>query len=229
MSNPNRLLISDGSDETGSLISHIAEEVGYSVTRATNRKQFRNAYQRKVPTLVVLGLNTPDIDAIDYLRVLATQLCRAPVILTSGTDDRLLATTHHLGLSFGLNMGQVLQTPVTAETVRSMLAAASIDHGTKGAWYPSAAAIRQAVADGELLAYFQPNVDLQQQDTPIVSSEALVRWRHPIRGIIPPKEFLSVVEQASMIGLLTDAVLTFVVRQLLRWREAGVADRKSVV
>jgi EAL domain-containing protein (putative c-di-GMP-specific phosphodiesterase class I) len=52
--------------------------------------------------------------------------------------------------------------------------------------------------------------------------EALVRWRHPLRGIVPPDAFIPVAEQSGLIGPLTDFVLTEVARQWRQWVRGGI-------
>jgi EAL domain-containing protein (putative c-di-GMP-specific phosphodiesterase class I) len=48
--------------------------------------------------------------------------------------------------------------------------------------------------------------------------EALVRWRHPVRGVVPPFEFIEVAEQCGLIGALGDFVLTTACRDFVRWQ-----------
>jgi EAL domain-containing protein (putative c-di-GMP-specific phosphodiesterase class I)/GGDEF domain-containing protein len=59
----------------------------------------------------------------------------------------------------------------------------------------------RAIADGEMFLLYQPKVHVRRQE--IASAEALVRWQHPVRGLILPGDFISVAEQAGEIGVLT--------------------------
>jgi len=81
--------------------------------------------------------------------------------------------------------------------------------------------LRVALAEGQLFVVYQPIVALQGQgaERGCVGVEALVRWRHPRRGIVPPIEFIGVAEECGLIGALGDFVLATAVRQQLRWRE----------
>ncbi|HRE55647.1 MAG TPA: EAL domain-containing protein [Candidatus Competibacter sp.] len=79
--------------------------------------------------------------------------------------------------------------------------------------------LRKAIEAGELVAYFQPKVYLA--DGRLAGAEALVRWRHPARGLIPPGQFIPVAEASGLIVALGDWMLEAVCRQLAAWRAAG--------
>ena len=66
--------------------------------------------------------------------------------------------------------------------------------------------LRQAIADEALEVYYQPCVSLA--DNPITGCEALVRWRHPERGMISPAEFIPIAEDTGLINQLGEWVLT---------------------
>ncbi|MGY2065403.1 putative bifunctional diguanylate cyclase/phosphodiesterase [Blastococcus sp. SYSU DS0619] len=83
-----------------------------------------------------------------------------------------------------------------------------------------AAELRDAISDGQLLLHYQPVVDLA---TGLVSgAEALVRWRHPERGVLPPCDFVPVAEQHDLVIPLTRWVLGEACRQTAAWRDDGV-------
>jgi diguanylate cyclase (GGDEF)-like protein/PAS domain S-box-containing protein len=74
--------------------------------------------------------------------------------------------------------------------------------------------LRQAVADEQLRVLYQPIVDLASGT--IVKAEALVRWEHPVRGLLSPAEFLAVAESSGMIAGIDDWVFQQAARQALR-------------
>jgi diguanylate cyclase (GGDEF)-like protein len=77
-------------------------------------------------------------------------------------------------------------------------------------------ALRRALENDEFLLYYQPIVDIQEPGR-IVGAEALVRWRHPQRGIVAPGEFIHVAEETGLILELGDWVLQEVCRQIQKW------------
>jgi diguanylate cyclase (GGDEF)-like protein len=82
-------------------------------------------------------------------------------------------------------------------------------------------ALRRAIAADELELHYQPKVSLRTGE--VVGCEALVRWRHPQKGVIPPSDFIAHAERTGLIRVLTTWVLGTAFRQLHAWQMAGVA------
>ncbi len=79
---------------------------------------------------------------------------------------------------------------------------------------------------GELVVHYQPMLDVRTR-TP-VAVEALVRWAHPVRGLLPPPEFLDLVEEHGLMDALTARVLDTAVREVASWHGPGADVRLSV-
>ncbi len=82
------------------------------------------------------------------------------------------------------------------------------------------AEMRHAIEDHQLVAFYQPKVDLRTLQT--TSVETLVRWKHPTRGMIPPGDFIYLAEKSDLIGKLTLWVLEESLRQCRTWRDLGL-------
>jgi diguanylate cyclase (GGDEF)-like protein/PAS domain S-box-containing protein len=83
-------------------------------------------------------------------------------------------------------------------------------------------ALRTALRNRELCLHYQPEIDLATNR--IVAVEALVRWQHPDRGLVPPGEFIPVAEESGLIVEMGEWVLREACSQLASWRTAGVVD-----
>jgi len=87
--------------------------------------------------------------------------------------------------------------------------------------------LRRAIEDSELFVLYQPVFDLQNGS--LLGAEALVRWRHSERGVIPPAEFIPVAERRGLIGAIGDFVLNEASRQLAVWSSAdGCPERLTI-
>ncbi|WP_051306158.1 sensor domain-containing phosphodiesterase [Massilia alkalitolerans] len=80
--------------------------------------------------------------------------------------------------------------------------------------------LRRAIAQDELFLQYQPKVDLRSGG--LAGFEALVRWRHPEYGVIPPDEFIPIAEESGMIVPIGEWVLRSAVGQLAAWRVQGL-------
>jgi len=87
-------------------------------------------------------------------------------------------------------------------------------------------ALRHAVVNDELRLYLQPKVGTR--DNRVISAEALVRWQHPVRGLVPPAEFIPFAEQIGGIEQLTHWILREAMRITARLYAAGTPLQISV-
>ena len=81
-------------------------------------------------------------------------------------------------------------------------------------------ALRKGFRDGEFTLYYQPRVDAAHRR--IVALEALMRWVSPTRGLVPPGEFIGVLEDTGMMTIVGEWVLRSACMQIGRWRAEGM-------
>ncbi len=79
--------------------------------------------------------------------------------------------------------------------------------------------LRRALAQGEFLLHYQPKVDLASGM--IVGTEALLRWRHPLRGLVPPKEFVPLAEETGLIAPIGEWALAAACARTKAWQDEG--------
>jgi diguanylate cyclase (GGDEF)-like protein len=86
--------------------------------------------------------------------------------------------------------------------------------------------VRGALGRGEFVLEYQPQIELPGGR--ITGVEALVRWRHPERGVLTPPRFIPLIEQTALIGPLTLALIDQALAQLVTWQELGIDIQMSV-
>ncbi len=86
--------------------------------------------------------------------------------------------------------------------------------------------VRPALERGEFALFYQPQLALRTGR--VTGVEALLRWRHPARGLVPPLQFISLIEQTALVGPVTLHVLDLALDQSAHWRAAGLDLGMSV-
>ncbi|MGY4878730.1 putative bifunctional diguanylate cyclase/phosphodiesterase [Vreelandella aquamarina] len=86
--------------------------------------------------------------------------------------------------------------------------------------------LNEAISNNELWMAYQPKVDTRTGN--VSQFEALMRWRHPTLGFVPPDEFIGLAERSGNIGRLTRWMLVHVCQQISEWKNAGYSISVAV-
>lgn len=87
--------------------------------------------------------------------------------------------------------------------------------------------LRLAIEEEQFLLYYQPQIDLNSEH--IVGVEALIRWRHPVRGMISPADFIPISEDCGLINPIGEWVLRRACEDMKSWQDLGFAPLKVSV
>ncbi len=172
--------------------------------------------------LIMLDLNLPEVDGVEFLRMLAARRTDIPVVLVSGEDERLIETAARFGASQHITVLGSVPKPVWPAELKAVLErwekpVVPVVPDVKQ--YP-AEEVARAILDGEFFTYYQPKVELQQGN--VIGFEALVRWLHPRDGIVTPDRFIRVAEERGMIRDPTKLMLKTALAQARYWHASGM-------
>jgi predicted signal transduction protein with EAL and GGDEF domain len=87
--------------------------------------------------------------------------------------------------------------------------------------------LRRALQEDEFVLHYQPKVDIVSGE--VVALEALIRWKHPIRGLVGPAAFIPIAEETGLIGAIGEWVLETACAQARAWQDAGLVPVRIAV
>ena len=178
--------------------------------------------------------------------ILPNQLNPSDVVVLLDKIKRVLdppVVVGDLPLSLEASIG-VAMYPDHGSDVESLLRHADVamytakDEGKDYAFYDTAidrsspvrlmlvSELRQAIDREELVLYYQPKALLEGGS--VCGVEALVRWQHPVRGLVPPDEFIPTAQETGLIKPLTHYVIDHALKQIVAWQEQGITLSVSV-
>lgn len=198
------ILLVDDDPELGELVSLVAQQMGVRCKVTDNAQSFLASLSSRT-TLVILDLLMPGLDGIELLRLLSQGEHKPPIVLISGTGKRVLESAQHLAESLGLTIAGHLQKPLRLETLENMLGGGHVPHrvlqpAARPELLLNVQEFRKALLRDEFVLHYQPQLELVSGE--VIGLEALVRWMHPLHGIISPAAFIPFAEENGFVDQL---------------------------
>ena len=172
--------------------------------------------------LLICDLNMPGMDGIEFFRHLAARRFPGWLIISSGSDTRLLKTVGNLLEAHHLRILDILHKPLKQSQLLNALIKVAESTPTDNNLYLqklSPEEVRTGILEGQVETYFQPQVSVT--DGQITGAECLARWRHPTKGIVPPLAFISVAEEHGLIDALTMVIFRKAMQHHGEWTRQG--------
>jgi EAL domain-containing protein (putative c-di-GMP-specific phosphodiesterase class I)/CheY-like chemotaxis protein len=234
------ILVVDDDPFALKLICFQLKKIGYknlqAFTEAAEALQYLEQDLLSV-SLIFCDLQMPSIDGIEFIERIVALNYQGGLILISGEDGRILKSAQNFAENFGLLSLGALSKPVKSDHLEALMIEADkrlkttlVTHtNTVDTKRYSLNDIEKAFSRGEFVNFYQPKVDIQSGKIP--SFEALVRWQHPIDGLLAPIHFLDLIESQGLSDELLSHLLVGpngILPQLRAWRNQGLGFSAAV-
>lgn len=220
------VLVVDDSDlqrlVSSELLRSMGVEVIYEAANGLEALQLLRS-QKVHPAVMLVDLHMPGMDGIELIQEVAKLKLHISIIIVSSADGMLLDTLGSLVRACNMPMLGALPKPLSGQHLLCNLeryqSARPKTPNTQGI-SPSAVDIKRALRLNHIKPFYQPKVSLKQAK--VVGFEALARWCDPLKGIIPPSEFIDIASDHGLLKELTLAMLDSVLADLNAWNSLDI-------
>ena len=179
--------------------------------------------------VIICDLNMPEMNGVELIRHLSEENFHGGIILLSGEDERILETAKDLAKARNLNVLGYISKPFNREALEILLleytpqdlkiSAPLLDD-------ISEKELRAGMNGDELLIAFQAKASLATGE--VTGVEALARWNHSERGLLPPYTFIPLAERCQLIDELTYSIYRKTLSQIRIWHEKDIHLKVSI-
>ena len=222
-----RIVLLDDDPFMLKLLTHLLAQLGYTHVVACDcgERALRHiAGTDELVDLILLDINMPGMDGVEFIRRLVECRYAGSVILVSGENSRILESVERLIEAHQLIALGHLQKPVKPAELAGLIGRLQPNLGSNRAkrlkqHSYGAEELRSALSQGQLVNYYQPKVALATGE--VVGMESLVRWQHPADGLVFPDQFLGLAADHGLLTEVTGVVLIEAMKQAKAWWLAG--------
>jgi EAL domain-containing protein (putative c-di-GMP-specific phosphodiesterase class I) len=207
------MLIVERDEGSLQVLRKVADQLGCDRIEAESPENLNDALSVRRPTIAILAIDQIEADGIAVLQLLAQHGARPATLLVGSVKARVLASAKRGAEALGITIIGVSARPLNAQQIENIVAAHMLT--------PPLIAkqeLEQAIAEHELFLQYESKIAISSGSMSMQGVEALVRWRHPLRGLLLPRHFLRAIEEHDLMTGLTDLVMTEAVRQAGQWR-----------
>lgn len=182
--------------------------------------------------ILICDLEMPDLDGIELIQWLAKRNTSSALIIVSSREQSLISAVELMAVTEGIYVLGSIQKPVPQGALEALLKdyRGKAVARTKGASCLNSALslqeLEQGLAQHQFELHYQPKICMD--NGMLHGLEALVRFRHPARGLLYPGDFIELCEHKGLIDALSFEVITMAIQQLVVWNQQGFAPRISV-
>ena len=171
--------------------------------------------------VAICDLDMPGMDGMAFVRHLAEGKLVSAIVLLSGLESRLISSVESMATFQGMTVLGTIEKPVSPQKIANLLAKFEPETGLRQSVPPAMSAIdiEEGLKASQFIAYFQPKVDFKTLK--LVGFEALARWNHPEKGVLPPASFIQMAEKSSLIDRITTCMIEVSLKQLKGWSDQG--------
>lgn len=180
------------------------------------------------PSLLLLDLEMPKVDGVQFLQRMAGDKQQVPIIVTSGKDYLLISSVELMARELGLHVLGGLKKPLQEHEMADLLSRLTLTplRSADDEALCSDVDVRLALDAAQIVPYYQPKVTLR--GNVLKGAEMLARWIHPEQGVIPPSRFIPVIEAQDWATELTLKMLEHGLAQWQQWARHGLRLPLSV-
>lgn len=228
----NILIIEDDLFQLKLMMKMLAKITSATIHSASNGQQALDKLcSINTPDLILCDLSMPEMDGVEFLRIIAKNKIDCHIVVISSAADDVLKSVLNMAQSYGLSNIHMLNKPVGQYHLQELLDSIIVnqveivDRPTTD-YQASANELVRAIQEKEFQAFYQPQIHARSCE--IVGAEALSRWFHPTRGILTPNYFIEQLSELGLLGELTFQVIESAIKSCANWHQLGYQYQVSV-